>query len=610
MAKALKIFALHVVGLMFLAFGALPHITHAADLYFSPATGSATVGSGFNVTVKLDTKGAIANAVDVTLNFPADKLRVSSISTTGSALTLWVMSPQWDNAAGTVSFTGGQPRPGFNSSSVTLATITFVPKVTGTANLAFTGLSVLSGDGLASELLVGLGTANYTLNPAPPPPPPPPPTPPPEPVIIYVPVPAPPAPTPEPLVCPPIPVCTEPTTPTTPTETPTEPPTTETPITTPSETPAETPVTPTETPTSPAVTPTPSTGGRAEPVTVANVAGSIQTVTRTVYVNAAQTYTDVTESPLTQTTTSVATPVAIAATAVSAVSLAAAVDIIPLLQYLGALPLLLFRRKTRKNYGVVYDAFTKVPISLATVRLYSLTGHRLVASTVTDLLGRYNLLADPGSYFVEVAKGGFAFPSLSLATAKDDGQYLDVYHGEILRVTETNASVTANIPLDRTASEEHLSPAKIRVQNLWKKFRESSGAIGLGLSFGVFLVRPGILTGALLLLQLLVFTVVKKLGTPNKPTGWGIVYDSATGAPVSNAAVRVFDYQNNKLLQTGITDGRGRYSFMLGPNQYIATIEKPGYEPASIRPIDLRQVKDVVPLTNHIALHQIHSVAA
>lgn len=200
MGKTVKTFVINVIGLIFFVFGALPNVTHAADLFFSPSTGSGTVGSGFNVVAKLDTRGVIANAVDASIVFPANKLRVASISTNGSAVSLWVMSPQFDNAAGTITFTGGQPRPGFNGSSVTLATITFVPITTGSATISYTGISVLSGDGLASELLSGLGSATFTLNPAPPPPPPPPPTPPPAPVIVYVPVPAP---APEPIVCPP-----------------------------------------------------------------------------------------------------------------------------------------------------------------------------------------------------------------------------------------------------------------------------------------------------------------------------------------------------------------------------------------------------------------------
>jgi hypothetical protein len=203
MAKALKIFVLQSIGLVLFAFAAIPNITHAAVIYLSPSTGTATVGSGFNVVAKLDTNGVVANAVDASITFPANKLQVASISTSGSAVSLWVTSPQYDNANGTIIFTGGQPRPGFNGSSVTLATITFVPIATGSATINATGISVLSGDGQATELLSGLGSATFTLNPAPPPPPPPPPTPPPAPVIIYVPVPGPPAPEPEPLVCPP-----------------------------------------------------------------------------------------------------------------------------------------------------------------------------------------------------------------------------------------------------------------------------------------------------------------------------------------------------------------------------------------------------------------------
>ncbi|MFA5946458.1 MAG: cohesin domain-containing protein [Patescibacteria group bacterium] len=205
MAKALKIFALNFIGLIFFVFGAWPNISHAADLFFSPVTGSGTVGASFSVVAKLNTNGIIANAVDASITFPAGKLQVSSISTSGSAVSLWVMNPRFDNNAGTITFTGGQPRPGLNGSNITLAIITFVPITTGSATISYSGVSVLSGDGLASELLSGLGSATFTLNPAPPPPPAQPtpsPTTTPAPVIIYVPEPKSAAPIPEQLVCP------------------------------------------------------------------------------------------------------------------------------------------------------------------------------------------------------------------------------------------------------------------------------------------------------------------------------------------------------------------------------------------------------------------------
>jgi len=171
MAKTLKYLALGFTAFFFFAIGGLPNASQAASLSLSPASGVTTVGTPFTVTVLLGTEGITANAVDVALSFPADKLTVSGISTANSVLSLWVHEPSYSNTSGLISFTGGAPRPGFNGSALVLVTITFIPKVVGSSTVMITNSSVLSGDGTGTELLKSFSgsSATFTMNPAPPP---------------------------------------------------------------------------------------------------------------------------------------------------------------------------------------------------------------------------------------------------------------------------------------------------------------------------------------------------------------------------------------------------------------------------------------------------------
>ena len=57
---------------------------------------------------------------------------------------------------------------------------------------------------------------------------------------------------------------------------------------------------------------------------------------------------------------------------------------------------------------------------------------------------------------------------------------------------------------------------------------------------------------------------------------------------------RIFSPRYNKLLETARTDSKGRYSFLLGPDEYSATFEKEGFLPHEIRPIDLTGSKEPV----------------
>lgn len=179
MAKTIKHLAFSLTAVFFFAVGALPNVSQAASLSFSPASAVTTVGTPFTVTVLLSTEGVVANAVDTVLSFPTDKLTVSKISPENSILSLWVQEPSYSNTAGTITFTGGTPRPGFNGASLVLATITFVPKMTGTSIITITNGSVLSGDGLGTELLKSFNgtSATFTTNPTPPSAPAPAPTP-------------------------------------------------------------------------------------------------------------------------------------------------------------------------------------------------------------------------------------------------------------------------------------------------------------------------------------------------------------------------------------------------------------------------------------------------
>ena len=61
---------------------------------------------------------------------------------------------------------------------------------------------------------------------------------------------------------------------------------------------------------------------------------------------------------------------------------------------------------------------------------------------------------------------------------------------------------------------------------------------------------------------------------------------------MQNTIVRLFEPAYNKLLETAITDSRGRYTFLVGANTYFSTYEKEGYKQAMVKPIDYREKKE------------------
>ena len=140
-----------------------PILAYAASLYFSPSSDSYTVGGVFPVGIYVSSADQAMNAADGVVTFPTDKLEVVSLSKSGSIFSLWVMEPSFSNEAGTMNFEGVVLNPGFTGASGRIITVNFRAKAMGTASLDFSSGSVLANDGLGTNILARLGSAQFTL---------------------------------------------------------------------------------------------------------------------------------------------------------------------------------------------------------------------------------------------------------------------------------------------------------------------------------------------------------------------------------------------------------------------------------------------------------------
>src|SRR6185369_401021 len=88
---------------------ASPASASAASLYLDPGSGTYGPGDTFILNVRLNNEGECINAANVVLTYPTASLRAADFSKGGSILSLWVIEPQIDTKAGTVTFAGGIP---------------------------------------------------------------------------------------------------------------------------------------------------------------------------------------------------------------------------------------------------------------------------------------------------------------------------------------------------------------------------------------------------------------------------------------------------------------------------------------------------------------------
>jgi uncharacterized repeat protein (TIGR01451 family) len=255
----------------------------------------------------------------------------------------------------------------------------------------------------------------------------------------------------------------------------------------------------------------------------------------------------------------------------------------------------LFRRK-REEWGVVYDALTKLPVDLAVVRLYSKETKKLIQTRVTDKQGRYLIIAkEPGKYYLSVSKLGYTYPTQYLKNDTQDIKYYDLYHGEEIEVTDKKSTIAVNIPLDPV--EQRVASVKEVLRSyLIKNLRLIVAYLGIILAVLVVIIIPTVITIGALIIHLILFVIFRRLIVPKKPKGWGIIYDSRTKKPVKQAVIKIFDMRFNKLLGAQVTDSKGRYAFLVGKNEYQMLTEKPGYQRKQVRPVDLVRNEEIINL--------------
>jgi len=291
---------------------------------------------------------------------------------------------------------------------------------------------------------------------------------------------------------------------------------------------------------------------------------------------------------------SVAPTLAVISAAITIPAVAtSAIGFLPFLSIIFTEPLALLFAQRRKKWGTIYDSLSKMPLDLAIVRLYNVNTRQIVQTKVTDKEGRFMMnVKDPGSYYLTVTKPNYKFPTEFLKDENQDNKLLDLYHGELIQVKEATM-ITPNIPVD-PVDKPQLSHTQLAWDHFKGNFKKSVSYIGLILAIISFIIMPSWLMGGLVIVHVVMFTLLKRLGHGKKPKNWGIIYDQTSKKPLKNAVVRIFDNKFNKLLDTQMTDSKGRYAFLVGENKYTITSELDGYDKNSITPLDLKQKKDKI----------------
>jgi cbb3-type cytochrome oxidase subunit 3 len=155
-----KLFIL-LLSLFAMPFG----LVSASTLSLTPEGGTYHVGDTIVVRVIVSSNDQSINAVSSRFSYSQDKISISSISKTGSIISLWAQEPSFSNGAGSASFEGVILN-GYTGAGSKVATITFIAKSVGEANINFVAASVLANDGEGTNTLSSQNQATFTILPA------------------------------------------------------------------------------------------------------------------------------------------------------------------------------------------------------------------------------------------------------------------------------------------------------------------------------------------------------------------------------------------------------------------------------------------------------------
>ena len=238
-------------------------------------------------------------------------------------------------------------------------------------------------------------------------------------------------------------------------------------------------------------------------------------------------------------------------------------------------PFLLYKRRKQKQWGVVYNAYTKQPLDLAAVRLINAETGSISQTQVTDAQGRYFISGEPGLYRIEVQKNGFTGTSEYLKNFSEDRAYANLYHGENFKVQDEKRELNYSIPIDPELEKK--TTAKLLAEYTRVAIQRSVSIIGILATIVSLVISPKAFIVSLLIVHLVVYLLIHRLSQKKRRDTVGIITDSARHKAVGRAVVRVFDSAYHKLVAMAVTDRKGRYAILVGPSTYYITVEKKGY---------------------------------
>lgn len=253
-----------------------------------------------------------------------------------------------------------------------------------------------------------------------------------------------------------------------------------------------------------------------------------------------------------------------------------------LIATLGSLPYILFQlflsiltllglRKKSNVSGYVYNSLTKEPIKQAVVRVFNEV-HELIWTSVTDSNGYFMAPeVKDGEYYITVTARDFTFPS-KIVYGKKDFPLENVYHGDPFLTKDEeipNFSIPMD-PVDVKPLRQKLAKIFSSTKLIWQIVLILLFVFGLLLSIFALVVTRIWWNYVMVALYIpSLFSLFFSMFS--KSSKFGVVRDTDK-KPVDGAIVGLKEKDFGKLVSKRVTDGLGRYKFLVDRGIYEMSI--------------------------------------
>jgi hypothetical protein len=233
-------------------------------------------------------------------------------------------------------------------------------------------------------------------------------------------------------------------------------------------------------------------------------------------------------------------------------------------------------KKRNRPWGVVYDSITKQPLDPVYVVLIDAKGNE-IATSITDMDGRYGFLVEPGFYKIRVNKNNYTYPSEKLKGKISDELYNDLYFGDVIEIKQKGEVITKNIPMDQVGFNwnEYIKKeqGKSKFYNVRdvvvSKFVTFMSVLGFLTSFAIIFILPKPYNLIVFALYIVLFALKKTKLVRNRMGN--VVYDK-NGRPLAFGILRMFS--GGTEIAHRVLDKEGNYYLLIGNGRYALSLEK------------------------------------